>query len=267
MPETLRPTQSPEQEEIERLRAIQKLQTAALEVSAEERAQQAQQAAAGSFLAGYRARKNKELEDKVANLEELEKRAKILVPELVRKGSKDAMTGLLQKESFFEVAEQMHKSLGTTDTVLMVDVDDFKKKNTRYGYLEADKALIAVAQSIKGDTRESDFYGRWNKDEDQTAAKAGRYGGEEFASVHPAASPHDIAKRKLSVNEKGHYVINCTVRLQVQETGEYEDVPLTVSGALVSWEPKETIKEALAKASKRLNEIKSSGKNRIEIVE
>jgi diguanylate cyclase (GGDEF)-like protein len=225
-------------------------------------------AAAGSLIEKLKRERNRERREFEAQMERYDKFrriARILVEELYSKATKDSMTGLLNKESFFEVAEAVHEQLQTEDVLLMVDIDDFKGKNTRYGHLEADRALLAMAELIKDNTRPTDFVGSWPEGDNKAVPQAGRYGGEEFVAVFPKAKPEDILKKFAVDGEPGKFKINLTVRLKVQETGEYENVLITVSGALVNWEQGETVREALAKANRRLNEIKGSGKNRIEI--
>ncbi len=211
-----------------------------------------------------RRKERREFETQMELHDAFRKKARILVEQLVKSATKDSMTGLLNKGSFFQVAEAAHRELQTEDVLLMIDIDDFKPKNTRYGHLEADKALIAVAELLQDNTRSTDFVGSWSEEEKRASPKAGRYGGEEFAAVFPKAKPEDILK-KFASDEPGKFKISLTVRLRVQQTGEYENALITVSGALISWKPGETLEEALSKANKRLNGIKSSGKNRIEI--
>ena len=59
----------------------------------------------------------------------------------------------------------------------MLDVDHFKSVNDRFGHAVGDKALKAVAETLRGRTRVFD--------------SIARYGGEEFVVVMPGTSPPD----------------------------------------------------------------------------
>lgn len=82
----------------------------------------------------------------------------------------DGMTGLLNHREFhrrlseeFSRAERHRRPL----TLMMIDVDHFKKFNDAYGHPQGDKLLKLVSEAIKESVRQSDI--------------VARYGGEEFA--------------------------------------------------------------------------------------
>lgn len=82
----------------------------------------------------------------------------------------DGMTGLLNHKEFhrrlaeeFSRAQRHQRPL----TLLMIDVDHFKKFNDAYGHPQGDKLLKLVSEAIKESVRQSDV--------------VARYGGEEFA--------------------------------------------------------------------------------------
>jgi diguanylate cyclase (GGDEF)-like protein len=89
----------------------------------------------------------------------------------------DALTGLNNRRCFNETLEaELLRCRRTGDALalLMVDVDLFKPYNDRYGHLEGDRCLKAVAQALKHTAREGmDF--------------VARFGGEEFVVLAPAA--------------------------------------------------------------------------------
>jgi diguanylate cyclase len=267
-PEVSTHSSDPSEEQMHR--AVEILQQEVRASDAKEIAELKTRLAASDFLIEKMRKERKEERRKSEVQMELHdsfrKKTRILVEELVKKATEDSMTGLLNKGSFFEVARAVHSELQTEDVLLMIDIDDFKPVNTRYGHLEADKALKEMAKLLQDNTRSTDFVGSLSEGENKVAPKpkAGRYGGEEFVAVFPNSKPENILK-KFVADETGKFGIALTVRLQVQQTGEYEDAHITVSGALVGWKPDETLEDALARANRRLNEIKSSGKNRIEI--
>ncbi len=102
----------------------------------------------------------------------------------------DQLTGIYNRRYLDERLSQLVKTLsraGGKLSVMMIDIDFFKKYNDAYGHDAGDKCLIAVAQALSnGISREDDFIAR--------------YGGEEFTAVLPGADEagaRAIARRLL----------------------------------------------------------------------
>jgi diguanylate cyclase (GGDEF)-like protein len=96
--------------------------------------------------------------------------------ELERLSITDQLTGLYNRRRMLEVLEnEVHRSkrLEHKFSVLMMDVDHFKKFNDSFGHQAGDRVLAGVADVLRETTREID-----------TPA---RYGGEEFLVVLPEA--------------------------------------------------------------------------------
>jgi len=96
--------------------------------------------------------------------------------ELERLSVTDQLTGLYNRRRMLEVLEnEVHRSkrLEHRFSVLMMDVDHFKKFNDSFGHQAGDRVLAGVAEVLRETTREID-----------TPA---RYGGEEFLAVLPEA--------------------------------------------------------------------------------
>jgi diguanylate cyclase (GGDEF)-like protein len=96
--------------------------------------------------------------------------------ELERLSVTDQLTGLYNRRRMLEVLEnEVHRSkrLEHRFSVLMMDVDLFKKFNDSFGHQAGDRVLAGVAEVLRETTREID-----------TPA---RYGGEEFFAVLPEA--------------------------------------------------------------------------------
>ena len=95
--------------------------------------------------------------------------------------TRDPLTGVHNRGFFDEmlVAQlAMARRGGTPVTVMMVDVDHFKRINDTYGHSEGDRALRVIAQALAGAARASDT--------------VCRYGGEEFCLILPG-TPLDAA--------------------------------------------------------------------------
>jgi diguanylate cyclase (GGDEF)-like protein len=92
----------------------------------------------------------------------------------------DALTGIHNRRFFDENMKRVISSLSRSESLLsmlMIDIDFFKRYNDTYGHLEGDRSLKIVAEALsKSITRSDDF--------------VVRYGGEEFAIVLPNTDEH-----------------------------------------------------------------------------
>jgi len=87
----------------------------------------------------------------------------------------DGLTGLANRRRFNErLQEEWARAVrdGTTLSLLMIDVDHFKKFNDQYGHLAQEVCLQAVAKALAAEAR-------------RPADLAARYGGEEFSLLLP----------------------------------------------------------------------------------
>jgi diguanylate cyclase (GGDEF)-like protein len=87
---------------------------------------------------------------------------------LRRISSHDSLTGLLNRRSFERLYRRELERLGRTGrrfSVLIVDMDEFKAINDRWGHAEGDRALQRVATILKGETRKMDILARFGGDE------------------------------------------------------------------------------------------------------
>ena len=92
--------------------------------------------------------------------------------ELKELAEKDELTGLSRRHVLFGSLEResaRNRRHGNPFSVLMIDVDDFKGYNDRFGHQAGDEVLRTVGRILREEIRQEDT--------------AGRYGGEEFVSV------------------------------------------------------------------------------------
>lgn len=107
--------------------------------------------------------------------------------ELERLASRDPLTGYLNRRAFyalFEKAFAESREHGSELCCVMVDIDNFKRVNDRYGHAVGDQAIQAVANCLSAGLRLTDT--------------VGRYGGEEFCLMFPRttlAEATDLAER------------------------------------------------------------------------
>lgn len=121
-------------------------------------------------------------------------------------------------------------------SIVIFDIDDFKKVNDSKGHVYGDQVLVDVADIMKKSIRETDF--------------AGRYGGEEFVVIFPNTT--------LSVASK----ISERIRQAVEDYIFVDGLRINISGGVVQYN-NETITELVHAADTRLYAAKSNGKNQI----
>lgn len=95
--------------------------------------------------------------------------------ELVQLSLIDTMTGLANRRRLDEHLVRMGEASARDEAllaVLMIDVDHFKGFNDRYGHLQGDRCLVAVATTVRAQVRRQDDL-------------VGRFGGEEFLVILP----------------------------------------------------------------------------------
>lgn len=87
-----------------------------------------------------------------------------------RAAKTDALTGLYNQNAFQQFIQEVLQHLqGSRVHLLLMDIDDFKQINDRFGHLAGNAVLQAVAQAIQRGLRSQDF--------------VSRYGGDEFAAL------------------------------------------------------------------------------------
>ncbi len=159
----------------------------------------------------------------------------------------DALTGIYNRRYLEarlpELMEALSKSAEFL-SVLMIDVDFFKKYNDRYGHSEGDKCLKKLATAMaKTVGRKGDF--------------VARYGGEEFTIVLPNTDESGARCIAGSVLEN---VQNVALKHEDSTASEYVTVSIGVCSAEV--EDGHTPLQFLQRADAALYQAKQSGRNR-----
>lgn len=174
------------------------------------------------------------------NLDELQNALSVATVE----ASRDSLTGLMNRRQFDKVIEQAigKAAIGAPLSVLMVDIDHFKKFNDEFGHPTGDSVLRLVASAMTQSVRDSDL--------------VVRYGGEEFAIILPdTALTHAI-----EIGER----IRATVmsrKLKRRSTGEVLGL-VTVSTGAASHHAGDTSRDLTERADECLYLAKSMGRNR-----
>lgn len=157
----------------------------------------------------------------------------------------DVLTGLLNRRTFEARLRDELLARGRSGqpvSVAMLDVDNFKQINDRFGHGAGDRVLKGVAEAVRQAVRRSDVVARW--------------GGEEFAVVLPETPIADAAAKVEAI--RAHLA---GTALQVDR---HHEVRLTVSAGVASAPADGTTLEALTQAADdRLLEAKRAGRDRV----
>jgi diguanylate cyclase (GGDEF)-like protein len=150
----------------------------------------------------------------------------------------DPLTGLFNRYKFTELFMSTYKTMTQRKSqmsLLLLDIDFFKKVNDTYGHNNGDKVLVVVAHSFQNAIRNIDIVCRW--------------GGEEFIILLPTAS----IENAIAIAEKIRVSIE---NLEIEEVGR-----VTISCGVAKVEIFDNMKSAIEKADKALYLAKSSGRN------
>ena len=187
-----------------------------------------------------------------SNMEEMLEEVDSLRLELdrVRKESlTDSLTNLANRKAFDQRLNELidDSEENSTFSVIIADIDFFKKFNDTYGHLVGDKVLKYVATILKSGVKGKDL--------------AARFGGEEFTLLLPNT---DINGAK-TVAEQMRVVIANMHLVDKSVNAGYGKV--TVSLGVGQYRPGETNQELLERADKALYVAKENGRNRVELAE
>ncbi|MGQ9632320.1 MAG: diguanylate cyclase [bacterium] len=167
----------------------------------------------------------------------------ILVRKLEELSITDGLTRVHTHRYFREILDQeikRMKELKRDLSLIMVDIDDFKRINDTYGHPFGDKVLIGVAQSMKHSLRELDTIAR--------------YGGEEFIIILPGADS-EIAR---TVAER----LRQNIAKLTFKTRD-DAVKITVSLGTCTFKDSMGLEEFIERADRALYAAKKGGKNRV----
>lgn len=192
-----------------------------------------------------RAEVQKELDRMTTRIREMESESVTLKDQLERaymQATQDPLTKLPNRLSFDnrlknEIARW--KRYKNPVTLLIWDIDYFKKINDTYGHKSGDKALIVIADLLSKNCRQTDF--------------VSRYGGEEFVMLLPDTN----AAQALFVAEKLRKIVEKT-RFRFNE----ELLPITVSCGMAQVCNDDSSESLFERADKALYQAKHGGRNR-----
>jgi diguanylate cyclase (GGDEF)-like protein len=159
----------------------------------------------------------------------------------------DALTGLANLRAFTSILDrelERSRRFGSPLGLVMLDIDDFKQVNDRYGHQQGDEVLAQVAGVLRGLSRDLDA--------------PARYGGEELAVVLPQTDADGAALLAERMRE-------AVEALQVPRVGGGGSLGVTASFGVASVpDTAEDGDSLIAAADAALYRAKRTGKNRVE---
>ncbi|GLS91278.1 hypothetical protein GCM10007916_23470 [Psychromonas marina] len=181
----------------------------------------------------------------ITELKKLQHDLEIAVQQIERLANTDALTNISNRRFFevisekkFAIAKRYHKDF----SVMLLDIDHFKKVNDNYGHEGGDDVLKALARMCTDMVRNTDTLCR--------------IGGEEFVVLLPETNlkkAYILAERiRLAINKHDFYIVNlkCTVGISVS------------IGVSAIKEEDENVRDILNRADAALYMAKKVGRNR-----
>jgi len=161
---------------------------------------------------------------------------------LQAQAKQDSMTGLLNRSSFQEQAEELLKLAtrmdGKTPAMLIVDIDKFKQINDHYGHLYGDTVIVSMADALRTVFGED--------------AAIGRFGGDEFTVFLLHADKNMLEDKILELRE--------TYARDIAETEDGHKVTCSVGASRYGVDGT-TLDEMLKSADSALYYIKENGRD------
>jgi diguanylate cyclase (GGDEF)-like protein len=168
--------------------------------------------------------------------------------EMRRQATTDELTTLVNRRRFIEALEvelERARMFGTPLTVVLADLDDFKRINDGFGHHAGDYALRAFGELLRDHVRDVDV--------------AGRIGGEEFAVFLPETGATAAAAVASRMREA---LASSLITLP-----EGAQIRLTASFGIAESVAGQSTDELLRRADYALYEAKRAGKNRFNVAQ
>ena len=179
---------------------------------------------------------NEDLEKKVLKRTQELERANL---ELMRLARHDALTGLHNRRALSDQLEYLYRLFKRNQmkySVLIIDIDHFKKVNDQHGHETGDEVLLKVAKVFKDSIRKTDF--------------VARYGGEEFVVLLP------------STELSGAAVLAEKIRNNVMHAEILAGLTISIGISEVDQSDRD-VQDVLRRADQNLYQAKANGRNQV----
>lgn len=180
------------------------------------------------------------LRKQIIKRKEVEKELQEAVKKTTKLSITDALTGIrnrLYLDQFLGEEIERSQRYGNHLSIILIDIDDFKKVNDQHGHIVGDKVLVDLVDLISPMIRKTDIFGRW--------------GGEEFLII---CTETDL--NKALVLAEG-------IRAKIDAYTFNTVGKKTVSMGVAAFVPHDTIVSLISRADKALYRAKENGKNRV----
>lgn len=160
---------------------------------------------------------------------------------LKKMATTDALTGVANRSSISLMIDRGIENVRQTEghfSVIMVDIDHFKKINDTFGHDAGDKALCFVTGQIEANLRSTDTIGRW--------------GGEEFVILAPSTY---LDQAVILANK----LRNAVKAYQLDNLGT-----ITASFGVTEYQPGDTEEALMKRVDKALYAAKAEGRDRVK---
>ena len=175
-------------------------------------------------------------EQKYVQLASEHRRLRDTARQLQMASEKDALTGLLNRRGMQSALEKV-RQLNVGCSLIVMDIDHFKRINDRRGHVEGDNIIRQVAHILESNTREQDLVARW--------------GGEEFLLLSPATEIDQAQKLAEKIRQT----------IFQANFGSEGPLAVTASFGVTSFAPGETFDTVFERADQALYEAKNQGRN------
>ena len=170
-----------------------------------------------------------------------------MMEKLQKLATTDGLTKLYNSRSFYsqlELEVDRFNRYKHPLSLLLLDIDNFKRFNDTYGHLEGDKVLVRFSQIIKDCLRIND--------------SAYRYGGEEFTVILPET---DGDKAKTVAQR-----IRSTLEAETFTPTPDQSAKITISIGVTQYYPKEELSSFIRRADQAMYFSKQNGRNRVTVL-
>jgi diguanylate cyclase (GGDEF)-like protein len=173
----------------------------------------------------------------------------IIHPALLAQSRVDSKTGLLNVSTWEAEAEsELSRSIRTRTavSVMLVDIDHFKRVNDTYGHLVGDRVLKTIAEALTSQSRDYD--------------RAGRFGGEEFVLLLAQTGRNDACN--IADRLRGYVA---SLAIPADDRPDAPTLKVTISIGVTAMARDETFEltDLLAAADSAMYAAKQAGRNQV----
>ncbi|MEB3278403.1 MAG: diguanylate cyclase [Lyngbya sp.] len=162
----------------------------------------------------------------------------------------DPLTGIFNRRHLMSIAETEFQ--GAIDynrlfSIVMLDIDHFKKINDTYGHIVGDRVLKTMTQEVQSLLRKRDSFGR--------------FGGEEFAIVLPEA---DLKTAEKIAERLRQAIAHLSIPISNSNSPSNLEIKITISLGVTTYDlDDEKLDEMWIRADNALYQAKAKGRNQV----